>query len=219
MTPLKRIATATTLVALFGTSTAFAQSPAGSVAGTVSLPSPDGRPASVPGVLLTLTCDDGAQQSASDEHGRFRFSTVPAGNCTLLAELPGLTPTSAAVTVNAEETTTVAVRIDLEALHENVTVTATMGALDANPIASHVERMSASALEEAPLASDRFQDALPLIPGVVRGPDGLLNINGTRSNQSAVTYNGADGSDPMTREDSVELPIDAVNSVEVRGAA
>ena len=48
-------------------------------------------------------------------------------------------------------------------------------------------------METAPLASERFQDALPLIPGVVRGPDGLLNINGTRSNQSALMFNNADG--------------------------
>src|SRR5262249_60158222 len=74
-------------------------------------------------------------------------------------------------------------------------------------------------MQEAPLASDRFQDALPLIPGVVRGPDGLLNINGTRSNQSALTFNNANGTDPATGEDAIELPIDAVSSVQVCGAA
>jgi len=217
---LNRIAIATTFIALFATNTAFAEAPAGNVAGAVSLPSPDGKPAVVPGVMLTLTCDGGAQQSdSSDEQGRFRFSDVPAGSCTLVAELPGLAPTTAAVIVKAQETTTVALRLDLEALHESVNVTAAMPSLERDPIASHVETITSSTLEEAPLGSDRFQDALPLIPGVVRGPDGLLSINGTRSNQSAVTYNGADGSDPMTREDTVELPIDAVNSVQVRGAA
>src|SRR2546421_7696929 len=74
-------------------------------------------------------------------------------------------------------------------------------------------------MRAAPIANQRFQDALPLIPGVVRGPDGLLNISGTRSNQSALTFNSANGTDPVTGEDAIELPIDAVGSVLVRGAA
>src|SRR5438093_6108422 len=74
-------------------------------------------------------------------------------------------------------------------------------------------------MQQAPIASDRFQDARPVIPGVVRGPDGLLNISGTRSNQSALTFNSANGTDPVTGEDAIELPIDAVSSVVVRGAA
>src|SRR5262249_2032248 len=61
--------------------------------------------------------------------------------------------------------------------------------------------------------------ALPLIPGVVRGPDGLLNISGARANQSALTLNDANGTDPVTGEDAIEAPIDAVSSVQVRGAA
>jgi len=68
-------------------------------------------------------------------------------------------------------------------------------------------------MQTAPIASERFQDALPLIPGVVRGPDGLLNISGTRSNQSALRFNNADGTDPVTGEDAIELPIDAVSVV------
>jgi hypothetical protein len=74
-------------------------------------------------------------------------------------------------------------------------------------------------MQTAPIASERFQDALPLIPGVVRGPDGLLNISGSRSNQSALMFNNADGTDPVTGEDAIELPIDAVSVVQVRGAA
>ena len=35
---------------------------------------------------------------------------------------------------------------------------------------AHVERMTAEAMRVAPLASERFRDALPLIPGVVRDP-------------------------------------------------
>ena len=82
-----------------------------------------------------------------------------------------------------------------------------------------LEKVTLAEMRAAPIAHDRFQDALPLIPGVVRGPDGLLNITGLRSNQTALTFNSADGTDPVTGEDAIELPIDAVSSVQVGGAA
>src|SRR5262249_30668710 len=110
-------------------------------------------------------------------------------------------------------------RLELEALHEEVNVVGSAQAIDSNPIATHVETLNAAVMQTAPIASERFQDALPLIPGVVRGPDGLLNIGGARSNQTALRFNNADGTDPVTGDDAVELPIDAVSSVEMHGAA
>src|SRR3984893_1165726 len=124
-----------------------------------------------------------------------------------------------AVVVKSGETVDVALLLDLDALHEEVSVTGSPDTVDNGAIAAPVERITASVMQTAPIASERFQDALPLIPGVVRGPDGLLNVSGTRSNQSALTFTNADGTDPVTGEDAIELPIDAVSSVQVRGAA
>jgi Carboxypeptidase regulatory-like domain/TonB dependent receptor len=201
-------------------SSAAAQVPTAAVAGVVSVPAPDGQPFVVPGVTLTLTCGGGAPKiEVSNERGEFRFIDVPAGACALAAELQGFKTSITNVAVNAGETSTTTIQLGLETLHEEVTVKAEAGATEGNPIEAHVERMTARVMQTAPLASERFQDALPLIPGVVRGPDGLLNINGTRSNQSALTFNNANGTDPVTGEDAIELPIDAVSSVQVRGAA
>src|ERR1700730_9901607 len=124
-----------------------------------------------------------------------------------------------AVVVKSGETVDVALLLDLDALHEEVSVTGSPDTVDNGAIAAPVERITASVMQTAPIASERFQDALPLIPGVVRGPDGLLNISGARSNQSALMFNNADGTDPVTGEDAIELPIDAVSLVQVRGAA
>ena len=199
---------------------AVAQSVTSAIAGAVSVPAPDGQPFVVPGVTLTLACGVNEPKiDVSDERGEFKFADVPTGPCVLTAELQGFKSATANVTVTAGETATVAIQLGLETLHEEVTVRAQADPLEANPIDAHVERMTAQVMRSAPLASERFQDALPLIPGVVRGPDGLLNINGTRSNQSALRFNSADGTDPVTGEDAIELPIDAVSSVQVRGAA
>jgi hypothetical protein len=174
----------------------------------------------VPGVTLSLTCAGMEPRSdVSNELGQFRFSGVPAGACSVVAELQGFKSAVKAIAVKPGETADVALRLDLEALHEEVSVTGRADTVEGGPISARVERITAGVMQTAPIASERFQDALPLIPGVVRGPDGLLNISGTRSNQSALMFNNADGTDPVTGEASIELPIDAVSAVQVRGSA
>jgi carboxypeptidase family protein len=215
-----RLASTLFIAFTLGGSAVASQPVATAVAGAVTVPAPDGQPFVVPGVTLTLRCGVGEpRMEVSNERGEFRFADVPDGVCVLTAELQGFKAATTDAAVKSGETTTVAIQLGLEMLHEEVTVHAQADAIEANPIAAHVERMTAQMMRTAPLASERFQDALPLIPGVVRGPDGLLNINGTRSNQSALRFNNADGTDPVTGEDAIELPIDAVSSVQVRGAA
>src|SRR5882724_5419034 len=208
------------LLALLQAPGAAAQSATGVVSGTVSLPSPDGQPVLVPGVTLSLTCTGADGRSdLSNETGQFRFADVPAGGCSIVAELQGFKSAVQALIVKPGETADVALRLDVDALHVEVSVIGSLDTVEGSLATARVDRISASMMQAAPIASERFQDALPLIPGVVRGPDGLLNISGTRSNQSALMFNNADGTDPVTGEDAIELPIDAVSVVQVRGAA
>src|SRR5262249_28038046 len=46
------------------------------------------------------------------------------------------------------------------------------------------------------------------------GPDGLINIKGSRSNQSDLRLNASSVTDPVTGEQAFRLPIEAVESVE-----
>src|SRR5712671_3323422 len=79
---------------------ATAQIPTGTVSGTVSLPSPDGQPVFVPGATLTLTCAGAEPRSdISDDLGQFRFADVPAGDCSVVAELQGFKSEVKAVAV------------------------------------------------------------------------------------------------------------------------
>jgi hypothetical protein len=207
-------------LAFLRASEAVAQSPAGIVSGTVSLPEPDGQPVVVPGVTLSLACAGMEPRSdTSNELGQFRFADVPAGACSIAAELQGFKSATKAIAVKPGEAADVNLRLDVQTLHEEVNVTGSIDTVEGRAVGARVERITASLMQTAPIASERFQDALPLIPGVVRGPDGLLNISGTRSNQSAVLFNSADGTDPVTGEEAIELPIDAVSSVQVRGSA
>ena len=63
--------------------------------------------------------------------------------------------------------------------------------------------------------NERFESSLPLIPGVVRGPDGHVNLKGTRNTQSGALVNSANVTDPVTGSPALNLPIDVVASVQV----
>ena len=220
MTILTRICWTAFFLASVGGGAGLAQTSTGTVSGTASLPSPEGQPVVVPGVTLTLTCAGlEPRVDVSSETGEFRFGDVPPGDCSIVAELQGFKSAEKTVLVKPGAAESFALQLDTEALHEEVTVVASQDTVDSSRISARVDRITASVMQTAPIASERFQDALPLIPGVVRGPDGLLNISGTRSNQSALMFNNADGTDPVTGEDAIELPIDAVSVVQVRGAA
>jgi outer membrane receptor protein involved in Fe transport len=66
-----------------------------------------------------------------------------------------------------------------------------------------------------PVKGDDYQALLPLVPGVVRGPDGRININGSAAIQSGLTVSSSNVADPSTGNRGFELPMDAVESVSV----
>jgi hypothetical protein len=224
---------ATVLVAVLSGFPAAAQTPnssgpaitssrstVGSVIGTVTLRAADGQLAAMPGVTVTLTCgNDQAWTEVSNEEGEYRFDNVPVGDCSMVASMDGAASDAKAITVASDQVTEASLALALQQVSQEVTVTASAEGTEKNPIASEVERVSDKTLETAPIAKDRFQDALPLIPGVVRGPDGLLNIGGTRSNQAAMRLSHTLGHDPVTGEDAANLPIDAVSNVQVQRIA
>ena len=77
------------------------------------------------------------------------------------------------------------------------------------------DMLSGSVLESAPLEGDDFQSLLPLLPGVVRGADGRLRIKGGQPSQGALQVSSASLIDPSTGDFDLELPGQAVESVEV----
>jgi Carboxypeptidase regulatory-like domain/TonB-dependent Receptor Plug Domain len=58
-------------------------------------------------------------------------------------------------------------------------------------------------------------DTLPLLPGVVRSPQGEIKISGTGENRSAFIVNAADVTDPATGQFGMTVPVDVVESVNV----
>src|SRR6266700_1279945 len=171
----------------------------------------------LPGARLKLTpvqTGETARSTVTDEQGEYKFENLAPGTYTLQVELTGFKPRSLNVTVGQGITTLDSVDLEVETVSATVTVSDSSdpwNTTDAAPKTSFKQ----DKLQTLPLVNERFQDAIPLVPGVVRGPDGMLNLKGARSSQSGMIVNSANVTDPVTGESAINLPIEAVQSVEV----
>jgi hypothetical protein len=179
---------------------------------------PAGGGVSLPNAEVFLACGGGKQlrKTISDESGRYLFRHVRPGPCSVTVRAPGFREALRAIEVRAGE----AVAVDLEPALEEFEQRVTVRDRSSTGVATTSTSTAAPAITQrtlqlAPLVSERFQDALPLIPGVIRGPDGLLDIQGASPSASATLLNQASASDPVTGQPEISLPIEAVKSVKV----
>jgi TonB dependent receptor/Carboxypeptidase regulatory-like domain len=185
----------------------------GDLHGTVFTLNPDGRHSVVPSAHVTLSGWSFSKQTISDDQGRYSFTAVPVGTYQIDAKAPGLTG-SGAVTVLLGAVVEAAVRLQVEAIKQSVTITASV-----EPAPSEISAQSVtihtSTVDNAPNKNERFEELLPLVPGIIRGPDGRLNLKGASSTQAGWLVNSVNVTDPATGDKAMNLPIDVVSSVKV----
>ncbi|CAN5673434.1 hypothetical protein BH18ACI4_BH18ACI4_13500 [soil metagenome] len=171
----------------------------------------------LPGVVVNLMGARQAEkkmQTVSDEEGRYNFTGLTAGDYAVSVELQGFKKYEQKTIVQIEAT--VELNILLQPIELSETVTVTEDKTDAGKTETTTAGViTGTTLRDAPLIDQKFQDALPLLPGVVRGPDGNLNIKGTRPNQSGILVSSLNVTDPVTGSPAIELPLEAVETVYV----
>ena len=207
---------AATIVVILTMAGGFAAAlPQGRLRGGVVTRSPEGQVVYLVGARVTLRQEAGVAPplvTSSDQSGEFTFNNVSEGRYVIVVELSGFTSVSRAVTITGE--TEVQIELEPVPVTGEVTVTPETEAInrsESSPPGTVHERT----LQNAPLVNERFQDALPLLPGVVRGPDGLINIKGARVSQSGYLVNSANVTDPVTGSFAINLPVDAIEDVQV----
>lgn len=149
-------------------------------------------------------------ETETNSNGDYVITSVPRGMYALEVHYPSL---EAVATVEVEGSE---VRASLELKPAEVTTSVVVTSDQAEPkSAAPSETISEKTLQSAPNVNERFESSLPLIPGVVRGPDGHVNLKGTRNTQSGALVNSANVTDPVTGSPAINLPIDVVASVQV----
>jgi hypothetical protein len=192
-----------------------AGSATGTLRGAVYTAAPDGQSYNVPGASLKLKSQTQSLDAVTDDAGEYEFKDLSAGEYTLEVTVQGFKTASKTITIRAGE---IAVeKISLEVAEVTATVTVTSAdsiGLQTNETAP-AATIKQNDLQNLPLPNEQLTDALPLVPGVVRGPDGQINMNGARTSQSGMTVNSANVTDPVTGDFAISLPIEAVQSAQV----
>ena len=201
---------------IFGPVSTAAAAQTGTIRGKVVADIPDQRK-TLPGVVVTLSGErlgEKKLQSVSDLEGQYSFPSLVAGEYLVTVEVSGFRKYEKKLSVQIEAT------VEHDILLQPVPLTETVTVTDDRTDPSKTDSTTPAvitnvALRDAPLIDQKFQDALPLLPGVVRGPDGNLNIKGTRPSQSGIIVSSLNVTDPVTGAPAIELPLEAVDTVQV----
>jgi hypothetical protein len=206
-----------TSLSLTGAAAESVKAQTSTLQGTVSVNSAAGPSEVLPGTTLNLYPSSSSLKThttVTNDQGEYKFVGLAAGTYKLEISLSGFKPYSENVTITVSVPTVANITLELMDVSGTVNVAVDDDrsiSTDPAPAPSFKQ----DNFQTLPLATERFQDALPLVPSVVRGPDGLLNVKGARSSQSGLTVNSTNVTDPVTGEFAINLPIEAIQSVEV----
>ena len=165
--------------------------------------------------IVLLQGQDAAASAVTDEQGHAAFPQLKPGRYALVAEKEGYQPVRKS-DLDLSPGGAAAVELTL------VPALARRDSIEVKETASPVEQGSSSpngvtagTVKELPGRPATVADALPLIPGVVRSPEGGLRISGAAEHRSALIVNSADVTDPATGQFGLTVPMDSVETLNV----
>lgn len=180
----------------------------------------DSHDAPIPNAVCSLSGrglpEEGVQRK-TDVRGNFDFPALMPGTYSVTCAAVGHEPNSKSDIVVGAGKALAALRIVLPKeifRRQQVTVRGHLREAETRQ-AAPPSSFSSHELMTLPLAELKFKAALPLVPGVVRTPDGKLNIKGTPEESGMLMVDGADLVDPVTGAFSVEVPIDTIEELQV----
>jgi hypothetical protein len=181
---------------------AAAQSLRGVVVDQTGLPLPGATVQLRNGDVVIATILSGAD-------GTFEFPPATTGP-TLVVSLDGFEPS---VVASADAARVV---LALARATDTTTVIGTAEPAAAAPTTSMLgSTIEANTVARLPSAHMKARESLPLLPSVVRGPDGLLNLGGARASDTPLFIDGFNVTNPATGISSINLPFEAVKAVDV----
>jgi hypothetical protein len=134
----------------------------------------------LPGVTVTLAAENRAEpllETVTNGEGGYTLAADP-GRYRIHAELPGFASIDRELLVD-----TAPVRLDLQLALAAVVQEVTVTAVAPRPLLDDTQpdaplTVSREVIDNAMLPNSQYDDVLPLMPNVVRGPDGAISVGG-----------------------------------------
>ncbi len=165
---------------------------------------------------MKLTPESGAPvlTTITDVKGHYAFAGLAAGSYAVEGTLDGFLPYKEVVKLAADGSVVHDFTMKLSAVTLSVDVQA-QGETISTENANTTTTVTAKQATDLPRAEQKFKEALPLVPGVVRASDGTLNMKGTAESQGMLLVDSGETVDPVTGSFSIPVPLDAINSLSV----
>ena len=156
--------------------------------------------------------------ATTDENGTAIITVqIPAGQYVLQVKADGFEEALSHFEVRDDFATAIEISMKVATVSENVTIAVPTDEATTvqNGSSTPAANLKRATLQRLPLATGRVDEALPLVPGVIRSAIGEINIAGATEQQSALLVNGLNAADPASGNFRLNLPLDAVESVQV----
>jgi Carboxypeptidase regulatory-like domain/TonB dependent receptor-like, beta-barrel len=192
--------------------------PVASISGAFTVVNGGGSRAAAPGVTVTLTGPDPAgavETTMTDGEGHYALLELAPGKYTLEASEEGFNPWSATVTLQPGQTLVQDVVLQISSVDQQVEVRADETAIIATDSVTSTETVDNKQLDALPLPTQKFTEALSLVPGVLRTSEGKLSFNGQYESQGMLVVDSAESVDPISGSFSIPVPVDAIQSMSV----
>jgi carboxypeptidase family protein/TonB-dependent receptor-like protein len=152
----------------------------------------------------------------TNEKGEFVFSGLAADEYELTISKPSFESLTQPVVIDPNKTTTEVQFTLIPKLEraDRIEVQAT-ASVEAQQTSSTETNLNPQEVKSLPSRPATVTDTLPLVPGVVRGSDGEIKIEGSGEHRSALVVNSTDVTDPTTGRFGLSVPVDSVESIDV----
>ncbi len=180
----------------------------------------DPNNAAVAGAVCTLTgrtLPQAGRPVTTGDKGKFEFTGLIPGTYRVTCAAVGFEPVGKndieIIPTEAPPSLTIQLPYE-EVVHQKVEVSSKSDQAETQS-ATHPSTLNDQQMHSLPLVEQKFKAALPLIPGVVRTPDGRISVKGAIENQGTLLVDSAETVDPVTGSFSIDVPLDAIESIDV----
>jgi hypothetical protein len=193
------------------------ESAASTLSGIVTSADLQGQLTPLAGIPVKLSGgSQGAQplSTLADADGRYQFDQLHAGTYLLEVSLQGFKSFTKTAVLQQKESRVEDIHLELETVSSTLDVQAQADEVTAHSSDPDIT-LTNQEFPSLPMIDQKYQDALPLVPGVVKTMDGTLNIKGETENQGMLVVDSAQMVDPVTGSFSVGIPLEAVETLNV----
>jgi len=188
-----------------------------SVTGRITVVSGDGVTNTLPGATVKLSSPSlgqAPQSTLTDADGHYEFNHLAAGKYTLEASADGFKTLSVTITLGADQALVKDVLLQISSVNQQVEVQGEVAEIATQNVAI-TATVNTEQLESLPLPTQKFTEALSLIPGVVRTSTGKLTFKGQAESQGMLVVDSAENVDPVSGSFSIPIPVDIIQTMTV----